>query len=108
MVPIGRGAPRERFARRPAVSRERTKIMAATASRRTRSKISPQRLAANRANAMKSTGPRTDEGKAASRLNAMKHGLCALVVPVPGEDQARQDRIRDAWADALRPADVAE
>ena len=37
--------------------------------------ISPERLAANRRNAQKSTGPRTAEGKAASRQNAFKHGM---------------------------------
>lgn len=36
---------------------------------------SPRRIAANRANAQKSTGPRTPEGKAKSRANAVKHGL---------------------------------
>ncbi len=44
--------------------------------------ISPARLAANQANAAKSTGPRTRAGKARSRTNAVKHGLRALVVPV--------------------------
>ena len=39
------------------------------------STTSPARLAANRRNALKSTGPKTPEGKAASRLNAFKHGL---------------------------------
>ena len=33
--------------------------------------------AASRANAQKSTGPRTPEGKAASRFNALKHGIDA-------------------------------
>jgi len=33
--------------------------------------------AASRANAQKSTGPRTAEGKAASRFNAVKHGIFA-------------------------------
>ena len=41
---------------------------------------SPARLAANRLNAQKSTGPRTEEGKSRSRANALKHGLCASVV----------------------------
>src|ERR1035438_3434692 len=37
----------------------------------------PGRLAANRANALKSTGPRTPEGKASSSQNARKHGFTA-------------------------------
>ncbi len=47
--------------------------------------ISPARLAANRANAAKSTGPTTDAGKTKSRANAIKHGLRSLVVPVADE-----------------------
>ncbi len=47
--------------------------------------ISPARLAANRANAAKSTGPTTDAGKTKSRANAVKHGLRSLVVPVADE-----------------------
>jgi hypothetical protein len=35
----------------------------------------PASLAANRANAQKSTGPRTEEGKRRMRLNGLKHGL---------------------------------
>jgi len=38
---------------------------------------SPARVAANRSNAQKSTGPRTSEGKARSRWNAVQHGLLA-------------------------------
>jgi hypothetical protein len=37
----------------------------------------PKQAAASRANALKSTGPRTTEGRAASRYNALKHGIHA-------------------------------
>src|SRR5947208_3643749 len=42
--------------------------------------VSEARLAANRRNAQRSTGPRTEEGKQKSRANALKHGLCSSVV----------------------------
>ncbi len=51
-------------------------------------KSSPARIAANRANARKSTGPRTEAGKARSRANAVKHGLTGAGVALPGEDAA--------------------
>ncbi len=43
-------------------------------------------ILANQMNALKSTGPKTPEGKDRSRRNAMKHGLAATVV-VPGEEE---------------------
>jgi len=45
--------------------------------------LSPRELAARRANAKKCTGPRTNEGMAASRLNALKHGFFARDVVNP-------------------------
>ena len=39
--------------------------------------VSERRLKANRRNAQHSTGPRSPEGKARVRHNALKHGLLA-------------------------------
>jgi len=42
---------------------------------------SEQKIAANRANAKKSSGPRTAKGKRRSSANAMRHGLATAVNP---------------------------
>jgi hypothetical protein len=41
---------------------------------------------ANRRNSQKSTGPKTPEGKSAVSMNALRHGLRARTVVLPGED----------------------
>ena len=46
-----------------------------------------KQIEANRLNALKSTGPRTDEGKQHSRCNAMRHGLTAETVIADLEDK---------------------
>lgn len=43
---------------------------------------SPAKIEANRRNAQKSTGPKTDKGKAIAKRNALKHGLLAREVVV--------------------------
>jgi len=50
---------------------------------------SDRQIAANRNNAKKSTGPRSDAGRAASRRNARRHGLAIAI----GTDPAFQDEI---------------
>jgi hypothetical protein len=47
-----------------------------------------RQIAANRENAKKSTGPRTDPGKRRSRRNAFRHGLTAESVVTVLEDEA--------------------
>lgn len=44
---------------------------------------SPRKTAANRANAQRSTGPRSKDGKATSSLNARKHGLAVPASALP-------------------------
>ena len=48
---------------------------------------SPAQIAANRANALRSTGPKTVAGKEAARRNGLKHGLTGRGVVIPGEDE---------------------
>ena len=47
---------------------------------------SARQVAANKANAKRSTGPRSLKGKARSRSNAQKHGLTAEHIIIAGED----------------------
>jgi hypothetical protein len=48
---------------------------------------SDKKAQTNRQNALKSTGPKTPEGKASVRHNALKHGLLAQEVLLPEEDE---------------------
>ena len=69
---------------------------------------SQRKLEANRANAKKSTGPRTPEGKARSRLNGLVHGLCASLAVLPGEDPGVLRRFAASLYADLRPRGPAE
>ena len=48
-------------------------------------KISVSKLIANRSNALKSTGPRSETGKRRSAVNARRHGLNSLLIPDDSE-----------------------
>jgi hypothetical protein len=69
---------------------------------------SPAKVAANRRNAQKSTGPRTDAGKAKSSMNALTHGLRALCPVVPGEDQEAYWQFHDSMFADLAPVGIQE
>ena len=56
-----------------------------------------RQIAANQKNAQKSTGPKTDEGKDASRRNAVKHGLAGAGVILPGDDEAAIETRKAEW-----------
>jgi hypothetical protein len=69
---------------------------------------SKAQVTANRENARKSTGPRTDEGKAVVSKNAVKYGLFAKEVIIFGEDPADYDALHDAILAELAPSGVME
>jgi hypothetical protein len=53
------------------------------------------RVRANRLNALKSTGPRSFEGKRISSRNGLKHGLCSKTIPRLGpRDRRRFDELQ--------------
>ena len=75
-------------------------------------RVTEKQLAANRANAQHSTGPRTPEGKAASRYNALTHGILArAVIPealAPCEAQEAFEKVLDALTETFAPDGAVE
>ena len=70
---------------------------------------SEKQIEANRKNAQKSTGPKTDEGKAASRLNGVVHGLRTRCVDVlPGEDHEEFTTRLRQWLYEYKPTSNME
>jgi hypothetical protein len=59
---------------------------------------------ANRLNARKSTGPRTEAGKAASRMNALKHGIDSQTAVLPGEDPAEYEALAAEYSERFKPS----
>jgi hypothetical protein len=70
--------------------------------------ISARKLAANRANAKKSTGPRTAAGKRRSSKNAVTHGMFCNDTVLPGEDAELFETFRHAVLLQLSPQDIVE
>ena len=67
-----------------------------------------KQLDANRRNAQKSTGPRTDLGKETSSRNALTHGLTAVHPFFEGEDPAQFDELRSSLEDQVQPVTALE
>src|SRR5437660_3370047 len=82
------------------------KVFTNPTSRSTRgvSMSTDRQIEANRLNAQHSTGPSTPEGRAAVRLNGLKHGLCAETIVVPGEDPAQFEAMLEAYRVEYQPA----
>ncbi len=69
---------------------------------------SEAQMAANRRNARKSTGPRTEAGRAVASRNALRHGLTAEQLILFDEQAEDLARFRDEVRAALDPADEVE
>ena len=67
--------------------------------------VSAARVAANRANAQKSTGPKDTS---TTRYNGIQHGLTAVHVILPWENRADFHELVDALVRHYNPIDVAE
>lgn len=68
---------------------------------------SDKQIEANRQNAQ-SGGVKTEEGKAVSRYNALKHGLLAKEVLTEGEDEAELEELGKTLRAELKPANTLE
>jgi hypothetical protein len=68
----------------------------------------PAQIAANRLNSMKSTGPRTEAGKTASRMNALQHGIDARLSVLPGEDPDELAALAAEYRHHYKPATVEQ
>jgi hypothetical protein len=67
-----------------------------------------RQIAANRRNAKKCTGPKTAEGKAASSMNALRHGLRARTVVLPDENREEFDQIHAGLQNQYQPQNPSE
>lgn len=70
--------------------------------------ISEKRKDANRRNAQHSTGPKTTIGKENSSFNALRHGLYARDVVLPGEDRGAFDKLLENLNGELKPEGTIE
>lgn len=70
--------------------------------------ISERKLAANRANAQLSTGPRTPEGKRKSSRNAMKHGLLSEQILLDHDEADEFDALKESLYADLQPVGALE
>jgi hypothetical protein len=66
------------------------------------------RAAANRSNAAHSTGPRTEDGKRRSSLNALRHGLTGQTVVLPEDDLAAYQKHCAQFHAELKPKGLLE
>ena len=80
------------------LSNDGTMLHAGSEKKRKRAIATRRQVAANRANAALSTGPRTLEGKEITARNAIRHGLMSRSKLLPGDDPSEYE----AFADAMK------
>jgi hypothetical protein len=68
--------------------------------------VSERQLAANRANAQKSTGPTSDTGKSVSKYNSLRSGLNSFLVCLPSEDKEMYEEIRAEYHAHFQPDNI--
>ncbi len=67
-----------------------------------------KQLAANRANAKKSTGPRTPEGRAKIRANAIRHGLTGQILTLSESERPLFDELLTSLLKDFNPHNTIE
>ena len=72
------------------------------------SPVSDARREANRRNATKSTGPKTEQGKDRSRRNALKDGLTGQGIVQPEDEESRMKEEFERWRLELQPVNLVE
>jgi hypothetical protein len=70
--------------------------------------VSKRQLEANRLNARRSSGPRTQEGKKRARMNALRHGLTAKDIVIGDEDPKEFEDLRAKLEHDLQPKTTLE
>jgi hypothetical protein len=88
------------------------RTVSGTARPRPAKPVSLKQLGANKRNAQHSTGPKTEAGKQASKLNAVKHGLLAQEAVITCgdylEDEQEFAQLLDELWEQFQPVGVAE
>jgi len=67
-----------------------------------------QQIAANRLNAELSSGPKTEEGRKRSSMNALRHGLTGQVTTMTDEDRTAHEKFSKALINDLAPKGAME
>jgi hypothetical protein len=70
--------------------------------------VSTKQLKANRRNAKRSTGPKTQSGQARASRNSLTHGLTSQKIVIGDEDPSRFEELRRGLEKDLKPLTTIE